>query len=90
MAQVAYPIAPSAHDALALLKGGKAKRAVREREAEALCGARVCFVTENIGPLYERQADALDACKGLVEDEWPGAYFPAGAGGTRSAGWSAA
>lgn len=69
MPQAAYPIATDAHDALSQLRTAAGPRAVREREAESLCGARVCFVTENLGPLYERHEDALDVYRGLLGDD---------------------
>ncbi len=68
MSLTLYPIALDGHDALALLKAGTAKRAAREKEAEALAGKRVAFVSESLGPLYDSQEEALKAYKGLVED----------------------
>lgn len=68
MPQTAYPIAASAHDALNHLRAGSTVRALREREAETLAGAEVCFVSENVGPVYERETDALEACAGLLGD----------------------
>ena len=65
---ISYPIALSAHDAFARLRTRDLPRAVREREAEALAGGRVAFVSEGVGPLFEREADALDAGKGLGGD----------------------
>lgn len=70
-----FPIARDGHDALALLRGGDAPSARRESEAQALAGARVAFVSENIGALYERREDALDAYMGLVADDRPGHLF---------------
>jgi len=64
----AYPIARDGHDALIQLRTGAARRAVRERDAETLAGAPVAFVSEAVGPVYERREDALDAYAGLVED----------------------
>ncbi len=65
----AFPIATSAHDALNLLKAGTAARAAREREAEALGGGHVSFVTESVGPLYDSEADAVAACGGLIGED---------------------
>ena len=64
----AYPVASDSHDALNQLKAGPAVRAVREREAEALAGAHVAFVSENLGPLYDSREDALAACGAVAED----------------------
>lgn len=72
MSLIAYPVAKDAHHALALIKQGRITRAVREKEAETTAGKRVTFVTEATGPLYENEADALDAYAGLVEDNRPG------------------
>jgi len=71
----AYPLARDGHDALIQLRGGGARRAMREREAEALAGRRVAFVSEAVGPVYERREDALDAYAGLVEDDRSGRLF---------------
>jgi len=65
----AYPIARDGHDALVQLRAGTGRRAMREREAENLANVRVAFVTESIGPVYERREDAVEAYGGLVEDE---------------------
>jgi len=74
----AYPIARDGHDALSQLRSGAAKRAVRERDAETAAGGRVAFVSEAVGPVYERREDALDAYAGLIEDDRPGRlYAPA-------------
>ncbi len=64
----AYPIARDGHDALIQLRAGTDRRALREREAEGLANGRVAFVSETIGPVYERREDALAAYPGLVED----------------------
>lgn len=63
---IAYPIANDAHDALARMKAGTAGVAAREKEAETLSGARVAFVTQSIGPLYETQDEALKVYGGLI------------------------
>jgi hypothetical protein len=68
MSLIAYPIAADGHDALAQLRAGTAKRAAREKEAEALAGHRVAFVSQSLGPLYESQEAAQAAYKGLIED----------------------
>ena len=68
MSLPAYPIARDGHDALIQLRAGAERRAVREREAEALANTRVAFVSEAIGPIYERREDALAAYPGLVDD----------------------
>ncbi|ESQ86751.1 hypothetical protein ABAC460_22130 [Asticcacaulis sp. AC460] len=75
MSLTAYPVAKDAHEALALLKQGQAKRAAREKEAEAAADARVAFVTQSVGPLYEEEAEALNIYAGLVEDHRPGHIF---------------
>lgn len=62
-----YPVAASAHDALARLRTNGA-RFMREREAETAAGAHVAFVTESAGPIYELERDALEAFKGLEND----------------------
>ena len=71
----AYPLARDGHDALIQLRAGAARRSAREREAEILAGGRVAFVSEAVGPIYERREDALDAYAGLVEDDRPGRLF---------------
>lgn len=75
MSLIAYPIAASAHDALARLKGGECVRAVREKEAVLAAKARVAFVTEIVGPIYETREDAMAAYAGLVEDDRKGHLF---------------
>ncbi len=71
----AYPIARDGHDALIQLRSGTVQGAQRERDAEALAGSRVAFVSETVGPVYERREDALDAYAGLVEDDRAGRLF---------------
>ncbi|MGZ3304244.1 MAG: hypothetical protein ACXU8U_00165 [Asticcacaulis sp.] len=71
----AYPIAQDGHEALALFRAAKAPRATRQNEAQGLSGTRVAFVSETIGPVYERREDALDAYAGLVEDDRSGHLF---------------
>lgn len=64
-----YPVAKDGHDALAQLRSGQAPRAGREKEAEALAGQRVVFVSQSLGPLYDSLEEARGAFTGLVEDE---------------------
>ena len=75
MSLIAYPIASDAHAALTRLKVGEGLRAVREKEAELAAKARVAFVTQTVGPVFETREDALDAYAGLVEDERKGRIF---------------
>ena len=68
---IVFPIAHDGHDALARLRAGTAAVSAREKEAETLSGARVAFVTQSIGPLYDSQDEAVavygsvlgEACK---------------------------
>ena len=71
----AYPIARDGHDALIQMRTGAARRAARERDAETAAGGRVAFVSETVGPVYERREDALDAYAGLIEDDRAGKLF---------------
>ena len=75
MSLIAYPIAADAHDALARLRAGEGLRASREKEAELAAKARVAFVTQAVGPVYESRDEALDAYAGLVEDDRKGRTF---------------
>ncbi len=75
MSLIAYPIASGAHEALSRLKAGEGARAVREKEAELAAKARVVFVTEAVGPVYEARDKALDAYAGLIEDDRKGRIF---------------
>ena len=75
MPLIAYPIASDAHDALTRLKTGEGLRAVREKEAELAAKARVAFVTQTVGPVYELRDEAIDAYAGLVEDDRKGRTF---------------
>ncbi|MES2725314.1 MAG: hypothetical protein V4656_19350 [Pseudomonadota bacterium] len=68
MTAILYPVAA---DAQAALQAPLA-RAAREREAQALAGQEVVFVTEAVGPPYASREAALDAHAGRVEDERPG------------------
>jgi hypothetical protein len=75
MSLIAYPIASDAHDALTRLKAGESLRAIREKEAEVAAKARVAFVTQTVGPVYETRDEALNAYAGLVEDDRKGRTF---------------
>ena len=68
MTAILYPVAQNADQALNAPKG----RAAREREAAALAGEGVVFVTEPVGPPYASREAALDAHAGRVEDDRPG------------------
>lgn len=65
---ILYPVAASAEAALARPQG----RAAREREAAALAGAPVVFVTEATGPAFASREAALDAFAGRLDDPRPG------------------
>ena len=65
---ILYPVAASAEAALARPAG----RAAREREAAALAGAPVRFVTEATGPAFATREAALDAFAGKLDDARPG------------------
>ena len=71
----AYPIARDAHAALLQMREGKGLRAARQSEAATLGAGRATFVTQTLGPVYERREDALDAYAGLVEDDRKGHVF---------------
>lgn len=68
MGAVLYPVAANAEQALSAPLG----RAAREREAEALAGTAVTFVTEPAGPAFADRDAALDAWKGRLDDDRPG------------------
>lgn len=68
MSAILYPVAASAEEALARPRG----RAARQREAAALGGGPVAFVTEETGPAFASRDAALDAFAGLVDDPRPG------------------
>ncbi|MBB3890795.1 hypothetical protein GGQ61_001512 [Phenylobacterium haematophilum] len=68
MTAILYPVAVDAGQAFAAPKG----RAARERDAVAVAGEQVAFVTELMGPLYATREAALDALAGRVEDDRPG------------------
>lgn len=65
---ILYPIATNAEGALNAPKGF----AVREREAAAVAGEAVVFVTEETGPGFETREAALDAYAGRLDDDRPG------------------
>lgn len=65
---ILYPVAASAEAALARPQG----RAAREREAAALAGAPVAFVTEATGPAFASREAAFDAFAGKLDDPRPG------------------
>lgn len=68
MTAILYPVAADAAEAFAAPKG----RAARERDAAALAGEAVAFLTEPVGPAYASREAALDALAGRVEDDRPG------------------
>lgn len=68
MTAILYPVAADATVALTAPLG----RAGREREAAALAGGPVRFVSEAVGPAYATREAALDALAGRVEDDRPG------------------
>jgi hypothetical protein len=65
---ILYPVAANAEAALASPKG----RAAREREATALAGAPVRFVTESTGPAFASREAACEAFAGKLDDPRPG------------------
>lgn len=65
---VLYPVADNAEAALHAARG----HAAREREAEAMAGGAVVFVTEAVGPAFESAEAAMDAYAGRLDDERAG------------------
>ncbi|HWF75653.1 MAG TPA: hypothetical protein VN694_00625 [Caulobacteraceae bacterium] len=65
---ILYPVSANAETALAQPQG----RAAREREAVALAGAPVRFVTEATGPAFASREAVLDAFAGKLDDPRPG------------------
>ena len=65
---ILYPVAASAEEALSRPKG----RAARERQAVALGGGAVRFVTEEAGPAFATREALLDAFAGRLDDPRPG------------------
>jgi hypothetical protein len=63
-----YPVASDGHAALEALCNGDTQRAAREREAEALAGGAVAFVTQSLGPLFDSEAEAKKVYAGLLDD----------------------
>lgn len=68
MTAISYPVAANAAEALAAPMG----RAARAREAGALAGQAVEFVTEAVGPVFATREAALDAYAGRLDDDRPG------------------
>ena len=68
MTAILYPVAADAAQAFAAPKG----RAARERDAAALAGEAVAFLTEPLGPVYATREAALDALAGRVDDDRAG------------------
>jgi hypothetical protein len=64
MSAILYPVAANAEAALLRPKG----RAAREREAAAIAGGPVRFVTEPAGPAFATRQAALDAYAGRLDD----------------------
>jgi hypothetical protein len=73
MTAILYPIAATGEAALAAPIG----RASRAREAAALAGQMVVFVTESVGPAFATREAALDAYAGKLDDDRPGRPAPA-------------
>lgn len=69
MNAVVYPVAASAEAAL----NRPLARAARARQAELKARGEVRFVTETTGPAFETREAALDAWRGRIEDDRPGA-----------------
>ncbi|WP_304164133.1 hypothetical protein [Phenylobacterium aquaticum] len=68
MTAILYPLATTPDAALSAPLG----RAAREREAQALAGEPVAFVSGPAGPAYASREAALDALAGRIEDDRPG------------------
>lgn len=68
MTAILYPVAANAEQALS----APLARASREREAQALAGEPVSFVSEAAGPRFATREAALDAYAGWLEDERQG------------------
>lgn len=73
MTAILYPIAQTGEAALVAPIG----RAAREREAAAMAGQAVQFVTEAVGPAFATREAALDAYAGRLDDDRPGRPAPA-------------
>ena len=73
---ILYPVAGSADEALRAPKG----RAVREREAEAVAGGDVTFVSEAVGPTFASKEALTEAFKAMLGEPWCAA-LPLAAGG---------
>src|SRR5207302_7309657 len=72
MTAILYPVAASADEALSAPRA----RAAREREASRAAGEPVAFTTEAAGPAFATREAALDAYRGLIDDERSG-FTPA-------------
>ena len=68
MSAILYPVATNPEAAFARPKG----RAARQREAAAIGGGPVRFVTEPTGPAFASREAALDAYAGRLDDPRPG------------------
>jgi len=73
MTAILYPVAADAQAALDAPLG----RAARERQAGAVAGEAVRFVTEPFGPAFATREAALDAYAGRLDDDRPGRRFVA-------------
>jgi hypothetical protein len=69
MALVSYPIAKSASDALTKARNGTFARAVRQTDATVLCGKKVEFYTQFVGPEFADLGLAQQTYRGLIDDE---------------------
>ncbi len=67
MSAIRYPVAPDAQSALAAPIG----RASRKREATALAGKPVAFMSEPVGEGFASRDAALDAWAGHLDDDRP-------------------
>lgn len=70
---ILYPVAPTGEAALQAPRGF----AARERQAIAMAGGEVVFVTEAVGPAFASREAALDAYAGRLDDDRPGRRFAA-------------
>lgn len=70
---ILYPVAETGEAAMAQPRGF----AARERQAAAMAGGEVVFVTEAVGPAFASREAALDAYAGRLDDDRPGRTFAA-------------
>ncbi len=63
-----YPVAHDAYQALDLLRREEGPRAPREREASDAVRARVAFVTQPVGPIYETREEAATQAGALLDN----------------------